>query len=103
LPDRSVDLVINMRLMHHLSTEALRLAMLSELARVTRDRAVVTFFSTHAWRYVRRRLIGKEIRGFPISPAEFRRLCAQCGLVVEELAPVRPWYEEQCLALCRRG
>ncbi len=101
LADKSVDLFINLRLMHHIPDRKMRVDMYREIGRVTRGPIVTSFWTTHCWRYVRRRIRGKAIRGFPISPAEFRSVCADSGLQVDVLTPVRRWYEEQCLVICR--
>lgn len=103
LPDKSVDLLINMRLMHHIPDRATQVAMYRQIARATRGTVITSFWTTHAWRYLRRRLLGKPIRGFPVSPDHFRQVCAEAGLIVEKIVPTRRWYEEQCLAICRPG
>lgn len=102
LADRSVDLLINMRLLHHIAERPLRLAMLGELARVTRQWLITSFWTTHSWRYLRRRALGKPIRGFPISPRELHALCADSDLEIESLIPARRLYEEQVVAVCKR-
>lgn len=101
LGDKSVDLFINMRLMHHIPERETRLAMCREIARVTRGPIITSFWSTRSWRYLKRRARGREIRGFPISPAQFVSVCRDSGLVVERVIPTHRWIEEQCLAICR--
>ena len=101
LPSKSADLLINMRLLHHLPDRPLRLQVLCELVRVSRDRLITSFWTTHSWRYVRRRIMGKSIRGFPISPPQFATLAEEAGLRIEKLVPTRRLYEEQVVAVCR--
>jgi SAM-dependent methyltransferase len=101
LADQSVDMLINMRLLHHIEDRATRLGMLRELARVSRRWLITSFWTTHCWRYVRRRLLGKQIRGFPIAPRDFRELCDEAGLDILRLVPARRLYEEQVVAVCR--
>jgi len=103
LEDRSVDLVINMRLLHHVAEQSVRVRMLSEMARVCRGLVITSFWSTHSWRYLRRRILNKSIRGYPISPRTFAAVCTEAGLSIERMVPVRRWYEEQWMAVCRRG
>ena len=101
LPNKCADLVINMRMMHHLPNRPLRLKVLRELVRVSRDWLITSFWTTHSWRYIRRRLLGKSIRGFPISPYQFMDLVDEAGLKIEQLIPTRRLYEEQVVAVCR--
>lgn len=101
LADKSVDLAINMRLLHHIPDDATRLGMLGQFARVCRGTIITSYWTTHSWRYLRRRLLGKVVRGFPVSPSRFGALCAQCGLSIERIVPVRRWVEEQCVVICR--
>lgn len=57
LPDRAVDCVFSMRLMHHIGEAGHRLAMLREFRRVTRDTAIISLWvdgNYKAWK--RRRL-----------------------------------------------
>jgi SAM-dependent methyltransferase len=56
LPDRSVDCVFSMRLMHHIGEADHRLAMLREFRRVTRDTAVISLWvggNYKAWKRAR--------------------------------------------------
>lgn len=101
LPDKSVDLVVNMRLMHHIADPATRVQMCRQLGRVTRGRVITSFWTTHCWRYLRKRILGKKARGHPVSPGEFLSACRHGGLVVERIIPMRRWYEDECVAICR--
>ncbi len=101
LPDKSIDLFINMRLMHHIQDEDLQLRMYRQIGRVTRGKIITSFWTTHCWRYVRRRLRGKPLRGYAISPRRFQEICTRAGLTVERIVPTRRWWEEECVAICR--
>ena len=101
LPDKSVDLVVNMRLMHHIADPAMQGRMYRQLARVTRGLVITTFWTTHCWRYIRKRVLGKKIRGHPVPPDHFVSVCRQAGLVVERIIYTRRWYEDECVAICR--
>ena len=103
LPDKSVDLVVNMRLMHHIADPATRVRMYRQLARVTRGLVITTFWTTHCWRYIRKRVLGKKIRGHPVRPDHFVSVCRQAGLVVERITYTRRWYEDECVAICHPG
>ena len=103
LPDKSVDLVVNMRLMHHIADPAMQVRMYRQLARVTRGVVITTFWTTHCWRYLRKRLLGKKVRGHPVSPDHFMSVCRQAGLVVDRIIYTRRWYEDECVAICHPG
>ena len=84
LRDRSVDLVLCARLLHHFSDTESRAKLFRELARVARIGVVVSFFdatSYYAWK--RRRKIertGRESGRHSISRDECRRLAEAAGL-----------------------
>ena len=99
LADKSVDLFIDMRLLHHLPDVDTRIATLRELARVTRGRIVTSYWSTHCWRYLRKRLLGKKLRGVPIAPGTLRDACRQAGLVIESQIPMRRFYEDEIVVI----
>lgn len=101
LADDSVDLFLNFRLMHHIADAALQRRMYGEIARVLRGVLITTFWTTHCLRHVRKRLLGKKVRGHPVSPEHFRGVCADAGLVVVRIVSTRPLYEEECMAVCR--
>jgi len=101
LPDKSVDLVINMRLMHHIADPAMQVRMYRQMRRVVRGPIVTSFWTTHCWRYVRKRVLGKRIRGHPVTPDHFRSVCRQAGLAIERIIYMRRWYEDECVVICR--
>lgn len=101
LEDQSIDLVLNIRLMHHIADRDTQVAMYRELGRVCRGLIVSTFWTTHCWRYLRKRLLGKRIKSYPVSPAHFRSVVTEAGLTLESYQPLRPWYDYQCMAICR--
>lgn len=101
LADKSVDLLVNMRLMHHIPDRATQVAMFREIARVCRGTVITSFWTTHCWRYLRKRILGKRIRGFPVAPSHFQGVCEEAGLVVQRMVPARKWWEEQVNVVCR--
>lgn len=100
LPDAAVDVTICNRLLHHYPTAALRRQALAELARVTRRRLVVSYFSNRAISALRFH-IGNRLRGrvptdrVPIWPAAFAADAAAAGLAVRASLGVRPWRSPQ--------
>ena len=103
LPDRSVDLVLNIRLMHHIADRDTQVAMYRELARVCRGRIITTYWSTHCWRYLRKRILGKKIKSYPVSPSHYRSVLAGAGLTLEREQPVQRWVEYLHLVVCQPG
>ncbi len=101
LPDKCVDLFVNMRLLHHLPDQPTRVAMLREIARVTRGRIVTSYWTTRCWRYFRKRLLGKRLRGVAIRPAQMRDAVRQAGLVIESHIPMRRFYEDEVVVIAR--
>lgn len=101
LADNSVDLLINFRLLHHIPEHTTRVRMLAEMARVCRGTIVSTYWTTRCWRYVRKRVLGKKIRGNPISPDELRTCCEEAGLQIELIKRTDVWTEEECIIVCR--
>ena len=100
LPPKCVDLFLNVRLMHHIPDRATQVAMFREIARVARGPVITSFWTTHCWRHVRKRMLAKPIKLYPVSPAHFREVCAEAGLTVERLVPVRRWIDKLTLAVC---
>ena len=100
LPDNCVDLFINMRLMHHIPDRPTQVRMCRQMVRVTRGRVVTSFWTTHCWRHLRKRVLGKKVRAYPVSPGYLRSICAEAGLAVKCIIPVHRWYEDECVAIC---
>lgn len=71
--DRAFDTVICFRLLHHLEREV-QLGILTELARVCKQRLIVTAFhprSTHEWsRAFKTRFLGVTRGRFPLAPSD---------------------------------
>ena len=68
--DQSVDAVVCFRLLHHLTPEMIS-KVLRELRRVA-PRAFVTFYSSHTFKFYKKRLRGKPVSGQYYPP---RQMC----------------------------
>ena len=101
LVDKSVDLFLNVRLMHHINDRQLQVALLHQIARVTRSAVITSFWTTHCWRHIRKRILSKPIKLYPVSPSYFHHVCRDAGLTVQCLIPVHRWYDKLVLAICR--
>jgi SAM-dependent methyltransferase len=86
LPDRSVDVVLCSRLIHHFTDVESRVRILNELARVARVGVVVSFFdatSFRAWRRVRKaRRKGRTSGRCSITRSECVAEAGQAGLTL---------------------
>ena len=80
LRDRSVDLVVCCRLLHHLAEEAARRALVAELARVSARHLLLSFWDAASWPALRRRLGLRAPGGrAPIAKGHLRELLAGEG------------------------
>jgi hypothetical protein len=95
------------RLLQHLPTPAERIAVLRELARVSRGPVVVSFFdaaSLLAVRRLLRRAWGKPRSGRgATSRAAFRREALAAGLVPVRAVALLRFLSEQTLVLCQKA
>ena len=77
-PDRSFDGAVCFRFFHHLPTDELRAAVVSELCRVSEGLVVLSFFHPHSPAMIQRRvqtkLFGQTQRRFPIHPSRLHEL-----------------------------
>jgi SAM-dependent methyltransferase len=93
-PDKAFDAVVCNRLLHHYPQADTRRAVLTELARVCRERLVVSYYDNFALSalkfHLRNRLTGvKPVDRVPIWSGVFRRDVAAAGLRVARRLPVR--------------
>ena len=91
-PDQCVDLVVSVRLSHHISTPEGRHQHLQELCRVARSHVIVTWFSTGSLKYklreVRRKLGSAKRRKSAMANAEVRDVMAAAGFEKVEWVPL---------------
>ena len=94
------------RLLQHIPTTDERIAILRELARVTRGPIVVSLFDAFSLQHVRRTLrrrLGKQRSGrCAVSRGAFRRDLNAAGLRLVAVDSLRRFVSEQTLALCVR-
>ena len=101
-PDGSFDLVLCMRLLHHIGDDALRLKILRELARVTRRYVGLSFYTSLSWRYLRRAARGKSASGHAIATGRFIAQARQAGLRLVRKVPRFSFWEQQRLLLLEK-
>lgn len=101
--DDAFDGVLCMRLLHHIATPTERIAILRELARVSRKNVIVSFF--HFWslqhlrRCIARRLGKKRSNRNAISWRRFATELREAGMEPIAVAPLRRLVSEQWLVL----
>ncbi len=106
--DRSFDVVLSMRLLHHLHDPADRAAMFRELARVTRGHVLISFYERtplHRWqRWLSGAVLPKRRRSkiFFFGTPSFLREATAAGFTLLELRAPMPGLHAQRLALLRR-
>jgi len=97
MPAGRFDLVFSMRLLHRVRERAERVAVLAELARVSRRWVLFSFYNRRSARGLRDRLRGRypgETRSAVRAEAE------EAGLRVERFLPMEGRFGRQTLVLC---
>ncbi len=87
MPSNSIDLAFCIRLFHHIGDPDVRSKALAELARVSRRFVATSFYKKESWRYIKKRLRGKKIAGFPVRYKDFISAAAEHGLRPIETVP----------------
>ena len=106
--EASFDVVLSMRLLHHLSKEEDRAAMFRELHRVTRGHVVISYYDRSPLHRAHRALTGivKPSRRIPLfffGTRRFKREAAAAGLETLEVRSPIPALHAQRIALLRRA
>jgi len=104
LPDKCVDLSLSVRHYHHVHDRERRLAILSELNRVTRQRVILSFYRSgnlhHAQRLVKKvKPKTKQITFRSIN--QFLEETGQAGLEVERIIKLTRVVHSQTFAVLR--
>ena len=104
LRDRSIDLVVCCRLLHHLAEEPARRALVAELARVSARYLLLSFWDAASWPALRRRLGLRSPGGrAPIAKGHLRELLAGEGFELVGFEHSFRFLSMQAFALARRG
>ncbi|MHC4472270.1 MAG: class I SAM-dependent methyltransferase [Planctomycetota bacterium] len=101
LADRSVDLIVCVRLLHHFPRSGDRVAVLRELARVARRRVVVSFYRLTTLEGLRRRIRRKPSARVGVSLGRFRAELREAGLAPIRVASLLPLVREQTFFLAK--
>jgi len=100
------DLVVSMRLFHHLRRPEQRTAVLAELARISRSRVLLSYYRLNRLHSLQRtirkgiRRGGADIR--MLAESDFRREAEEAGLEVEKTVSVIPGLHAQSIVLLRK-
>lgn len=102
IPDKCVDAIICNRLFHHFSESAVRISVLREFARISRELVIVSFSNSFGldvtWQRLTRWVQRRALRHyFPISMEMFQSEFAEAGLSIVATRSVmwglsRMWY-----------
>lgn len=108
LPDRSIDVTICNRLLHHYPSNGIRRRVLGELARITRERIIVSYFSNVAVSAVRfhfKQWLWHRVPTdrIPIWPEVMTRDAEFAGLTVQRVLPVRFGFSPQTYVLLQHA
>ncbi len=100
LADRSVDTSVCFRLLHHVPTRQQRVAILKELARVTRRFVVLSWFHPVSLHHLRR-VLSLDSRRFALTRRQLEAEALEAGLVMEESRAQSPFLRDLWLARFR--
>jgi len=97
MPAGRFDLVFSMRLLHRVRERAERVAVLRELARVSRRWVLFSFYNRRSGRGLRDRLRGRYAGE---TRSGIRGEAKEAGLAVEQFLPLEGRFGRQTLVLC---
>jgi SAM-dependent methyltransferase len=100
--DRSFDVVVCWRLLHHLVERSERLAVLAEVARVSRGAVVASFADPTTLRARLQRLRGRRRRCAFLAPEELAAEASEAGLDVVSTTRLASAFSHLSGALLRR-
>ncbi|MBI4605568.1 MAG: methyltransferase domain-containing protein [Planctomycetes bacterium] len=105
-PDRAFDLVVSIRLSHHIPEREARKDHLRELFRVSRRHVLVTFFGEESLknrlRELYRRLGGRKRSKHTLSRGEVEGLAREHGFEVLDSRVISAVFSGHCFALLER-
>jgi SAM-dependent methyltransferase len=104
MADKSVDITLSMRLLHHFAERADRVQILSDLHRITRGPLVTSFLDAESWKQ-RRHIArvtrsGRNSRRVLLSLADFAAEAQVAGWRVQQSWPLSSVFSGQRVALC---
>ena len=97
MADRSVEGALCFRFLHHVPTRAQRIAMLRELARVSRRFVVLSWFHPFSFHNLRRRLT-RDSQRYTLTRAQLVEEAQSAGLVLEQFRAQAPFLRDLWLA-----
>ncbi len=104
-PDRHFDLILSVRLSHHIREKSERLAYLRELLRVSNDSVLFTYFGENSLknrlREFRRKFSNKRSK-WTLSTEDIKKTTAECGYEVISQTPLSRLFSGHVYALLKR-
>ena len=105
-PDGSMDMVVSIRLSHHIPEREARLDHLREIFRTSKRFVLVTFFGEESWknrlRNLHRRLGGKKRAKLTLRRAEVEAVAAERGFQIVKLASISTLFSGHFFALLEK-
>lgn len=95
--DNFVDIVFNFRLLQHFKTSAERVALLSELARVTRKTIIISIYLESSFHRLTQKLSRRKHRMTLITRAQWEAELQTCGLRVIKMRQPLHLMHAQCI------
>jgi ubiquinone/menaquinone biosynthesis C-methylase UbiE len=99
----SVDAVFCMRLFHHLDTSQLRVNILKEFARVTRQWVILSFYHYYCFKHLKKILRNKAHRGVYLPFHTVKTEAEHSGLRVIRTYAVTKYYNPQWIVVLKRN
>jgi ubiquinone/menaquinone biosynthesis C-methylase UbiE len=104
-PDGAFDLVLSIRLCHHIREYAERLQYVQEILRISKQWAVFTYFDFHSvknqLREFRRRFINKSAK-WTLRASDIQKLADEAGFDIIRLIPLSYFFSGHRYAVLRR-
>lgn len=92
-----VDVVFNFRLLQHFKTSVERTALLSELARVSRQTIIISVYLKSGFHRLTQKISGRQRRMTLISRAQWESELRTCGLKVIKMRRPLRFLHAQCI------
>lgn len=99
----SVDAIFCMRLFHHLDSSNLRVSILSELARVTSQWAIVSFYHYYCFKHFKKILRNKTHRGVYLPFRTFKDEVEKSGLQIVHTYAVSRFINPQWVVVLKKS
>ena len=98
LESKSADGIFCMRLLHHVSNHDEIVMILSELKRVTKAFALISFYRAEGYEYWKKKILRKKISGKPIKISKMAELLKSSGFSARKIYKLKRSKQTICIA-----